>query len=157
MLENDIIIRKATFNDLETLLKFEQAIIEFERTFDPTLKASKISYYDLKGMIPAKDVEVLVATDNGNVVASGYAHIMQSEIYLKHNRNAYLGFMYVIPVYRGLGINGKLTEQLIQWSRSKGISEVRLDVYSQNEAALKAYRKVGFSSNLVEMRLDISQ
>ena len=157
MSNKEIQIRTATFADLPILLEFEQAIIEFERTFDPTLKETKISYYDLKGMIPAKDVEVLVAVDDGKVIGSGYAHIMESEIYLKHKENAYLGFMYVNPEYRGQSINKRVVEELINWCSSKGINEIRLDVYSENSAAIKAYEKVGFSNNLVEMRMDISQ
>ncbi len=149
-------IRTATFADLSILLEFEQAIIEFERPFDSTLKDTKISYYDLRGMIPAKDVEVLVAVDDGKVIGSGYAHIMESEIYLKHKQNAYLGFMYVVPEYRGQGINRKVVDELIAWCDSKGMTEIRLDVYSENTAAIKAYEKVGFSNNLVEMRIDIS-
>ena len=113
MPENEILIRTASFADLPKLLEFEQAIIEFERPFDPTLKEGSISYYDLKGMIPANEVEVVVATDNGKLVASGYAHIMESEIYLKHKKNAYLGFMYVVPEYRGMGINRKVVDRLI--------------------------------------------
>lgn len=151
----DIQIRKASYQDLPTLLEFEQAIIEFERPFDPTLKPANISYYDLRGMIVAKDVEVLVAVAQTNIVASGYAHIMQSEPYLRHKKNAYLGFMYVVPEYRRKGINKKIVEALKAWCLSKEIFEIRLDVYSQNEAAIKAYESTGFSKNLVEMRMKL--
>ena len=153
---SEIQIRQATYADLPILLEFEQAIIEFERPFDPTLKTTQISYYDLKGMISAKEVQVLVAVKQHKIIASGYAHIMQSEIYLKHKKNAYLGFMYVVPECRGQGINRLIVDALNQWSHSKGVYEVRLDVYSQNIAAIKAYDKAGFSKNLVEMRIDLS-
>lgn len=151
----DVKIRKAHQKDLPELLAFEQAIIEFERPFDPTLKDSKISYYDVKGMITAKEVEMLVAEYQGQLIGSGYAHIMRSEPYLKHKKNAYLGFMYVVPEFRQKGINGLIVERLKQWCLSKDISEIRLDVYSENIAAMAAYEKAGFIKNLVEMRIDL--
>lgn len=38
-------IRKATLNDLETLRRFEQSVIDAERPFDPTLKREHTNYY----------------------------------------------------------------------------------------------------------------
>jgi len=152
---SDITIRKANFKDLAVLLTFEQAIIEYERPFDPTLKAKDISYYDLKGMITAKEVEILIAESQGEIIGSGYAHVMESEPYLKHQKNVYLGFMYVVPECRGQGVSQLIINALKKWSASKGINEIRLDVYSKNTAAIKAYEKAGFSKNLVEMRMEI--
>ncbi len=151
----DIKIRKAHQKDLPQLLVFEQAIIEFERLFDETLKDTKINYYDVKGMITAKEVELLVAEYQGQLIASGYAHIMPSEPYLKHKKNAYLGFMYVVPEFRRKGINRLLVNELKTWCLSKGINEIRLDVYSDNIAAVTAYEKAGFKRNLLEMRIDL--
>jgi ribosomal protein S18 acetylase RimI-like enzyme len=39
---------------------------------------------------------------------------------------------------------------------SKGITEVRLEVYHENNAAVSAYEKVGFKKLLTTMRCDIS-
>lgn len=63
--------------------------------------------------------------------------------------------MYVLPEYRGKGVNGKLIEQLRQWAKSKGITEMRLLVYYNNTNAIKAYEKCGFSQLMIEMRGDI--
>jgi GNAT superfamily N-acetyltransferase len=38
-------------------------------------------------------------------IDAGYARIEQAKPYLKHTAYAYLGFMYVLPAYRGKGIN----------------------------------------------------
>ena len=65
---SDVTIRSAVLNDLPILLDFEQAIINYERPFDPTLKDKKINYYDLKGMILTKAVEVLVAIHNNKII-----------------------------------------------------------------------------------------
>ena len=44
-------IRLARKEEIQILLKFEQELVEFERSFDSTLKEGKISYYDILSRI----------------------------------------------------------------------------------------------------------
>lgn len=148
-------IRKARLEDLPILLEFEQGIIEFERPFDPTLKEEKISYYDIKAMLFAEEVEVLVVVDKEEVVASGYARIEPGKPYLKHVTYGYLGFMFVKESHRGKGINKLIVDGLQDWCVSKNINEIRLDVYAENPGAIKAYEKAGFKSFMMNMRKGI--
>ena len=148
-------IREARIDDLTILLQFEQAIIEYERPFDETLNVDPISYYDLKELIASEAAYVAVATSNGGLVGSGYAKILQAKEYLDHKQYAYLGFMYTDPEYRGNGINRMIINKLKEWTKSKGISEMRLEVYDENKSAVSAYEKAGFQKNLVEMRYRI--
>ncbi len=138
---------------METLLEFEQGVIEAERPFDPTLKSGSIHYYDLHELINAEYVALLVAEVGGLIVGSGYARIEKSKLFYKHPSHAYLGFMYVRPGYRGNGINRKIIEALQRWSVAKSINEFRLEVYCDNLPALKAYQKTGFSNYMIQMRL----
>jgi GNAT superfamily N-acetyltransferase len=150
-----ILIRTATLLDLETLLTFEQGIIETERPFDATLKEGRISYYDLKEMITQNDCEIAVAELNGQIIASGYATIENSKSYLKHEKHVHLGFMFVSPVHRGKGINKLIIEFLQQWAVSKNIHELRLEVYFENTSAIQAYEKIGFHKHMIEMRMSM--
>ena len=150
-------VRPANNNDLETLLEFEQGVIEAERPFDPTLKAGHIHYYDLNKMINSDDVQLVVAEVDRIIVGSGYARIEKSKIFYKHSNFAYLGFMYVRPEYRGKGINRKIIDALQTWSLSKNIDELRLEVYYENLPAINAYKKIGFSNYIIEMRLGLSK
>jgi ribosomal protein S18 acetylase RimI-like enzyme len=43
----------------------------------------------------------------------------------------------------------------MRWAKERGLTEVRLEVYSVNQSAIKAYEKAGFTPNLLEMRLEI--
>lgn len=153
----NITVRTARQNDLEILLTFEQGIISAERPFDPTLKEGEIHYYDIGKMIDEPDVELVVAEINGEVIGSAYARIMDSKPYLKHPRHAYLGFMYVKPEHRGKGVNHKIIEALTQWVVSRGLTEMRLQVYQENLPAIKAYQKAGFTPNLLEMRIGLNE
>lgn len=152
---NPVTFRSATLSDLPALYEFEQGIIDAERPFDPTLKSSHINYYDLKELIVTKSAEVVVAEIDGEVVASGYANILDAKEYQKHERYAYLGFMFVKPEYRGRGIIKQILIQLKSWSLSQGINEIRLEVYEDNDSAVRAYEKAGFKKHLVEMRMQL--
>ena len=145
-------IRQATLRDLDILLGFEQEIIKTERPIDPTLKPGLISYYDIRAMISEPDVRVMVAETEGKIIASGYARIQKAEPYLRHTSFGFLGFMYVVPEYRGRGINSRIIDSLTAWTKQQGITEIRLDVYVKNLAAIKAYEKIGFVPHMLEMR-----
>lgn len=149
-------IRPAQLKDLNQLLEFEQGVIASERPFDESLKDSEITYYNLEKLITNENSQLMVAEYAGVLIASGYALIMNSRPFEKHEYFSYLGFMFVVPEYRRKGLNKKIIGSLIDWSKSKGIVEIRLDVFEQNESALLAYEKLGFNKTLVKMRLDIS-
>ena len=153
----EIIIRSANANDFETLLRFEQGVVEAERPFDSTLKENPIRYYDIEEMITAAHIELVVAELNGEVIGSGYARIETSKPYLRHPKHAYLGFMFVDSNHRGKGVNKKIIEALRQWAASQHITEMRLEVYYDNLPAIKAYEKIGFSKHMIEMRSGIGE
>lgn len=157
MLNAAITIRKASHDDIPTLLRFEQGVIVAERPFDPTLKPDPNYYYDIKRMIDDPLVHLVIAEQEGKLIACGYARIEKSKHYLQHDRHAYLGFMYVEPAWRGKNINRMIIENLKQWSISKGITEMRLDVYHDNARAVKAYEKAGFSKLMVQMRMALKK
>ncbi|AZB00267.1 GNAT family N-acetyltransferase [Chryseobacterium joostei] len=149
-----MITREATKEDLKILLEFEQGIVSAERPFNSTLIEGEIHYYDLNEFIQSPDATLIVVEDNNEIVASGYALIKKSDKdYNNFKSYAYLGFMYVKPEYRGKGINKVITDELVNWAKSRNISEVRLDVYAQNASAIKAYEKAGFEPLILTMRL----
>jgi ribosomal protein S18 acetylase RimI-like enzyme len=150
-------IREAQLEDLLLLKHFEQEIIRFERPFASNLKEDPIVYYNLKDLIQQKDAHVLVALIEGKIVGSGYALIRNSKPYFEPEQYAYLGFMFVSAQHRGQGINGKITEELIKWTKKRNLTEIQLDVYAENESALNAYKKIGFKPDLLKMRLVIDE
>jgi ribosomal protein S18 acetylase RimI-like enzyme len=155
MQKEQLLIRKATEYDIETLLEFEQEIIKAEIPFDVTLKTEPTYYHDLHKLITAENIYLIVAELNNNIIASGYAKITNAEHYLKHNQHAYLGMMYVVPEYRGKGINKKIINELIAWSTKKNVHEFRLLVYDNNSPAVHAYEKAGFAKHVIEMRMSL--
>lgn len=151
------IVRVATKDDLPTLNKFMDGLVDAERPMDVTIKDGKVIYYDLESFITSDDAVLYVVEINGELVASGYAKIKPDRVYLKHDKHSYLGFMYVPEKYRGNGYNKLIIDALLAWSKAKNIHEIRLDVYDSNPSAIRAYEKAGFKKHLLHMRLDIKE
>ncbi|HET6252827.1 MAG TPA: GNAT family N-acetyltransferase [Puia sp.] len=159
-----ITVRPATTADLPALLHFEQGVISAERPIDPTIRDGPIRYYDLDKMLASPHIYLVVAETEEDVagsktksilVGSGYARIDPSRHYLRHTHHAYCGFMYVQPAFRGQGVNRLIIDALKSWARSQGLTELRLDVYTTNDIAIRAYEKAGFTPYLINMRMGI--
>ena len=101
-----------------------------------------------------EDIRVVVAEIAGELVGSGYALIKENKAYKAPQHYVYLGFMYVVPEYRGHGINGQIMNDLIDWGKAQGYTEAQLEVYAKNESAINAYAKAGLVPEILSMRLD---
>lgn len=150
-----LIVRKATLKDLPTLLKFEQGVIEAERPFDPTIQNGNINYYDISELITSPNSVIFVLEIDKEIVASGYAKIKSDRHYLKHEKQGYLGFMFVLEKHREKQLNQLIIDALLKWCKTHHIYEIRLDLYQGNIPAIKAYEKAGFKKHMINMRLDI--
>jgi GNAT superfamily N-acetyltransferase len=151
-----ITVRRATIEDLGTLLRFEQGVVSAERPYDASLREGVVHYYDIKNLLESDEALFMVAESGRDVVGCGFARVDSAKPYMKHSQEAYLGLMYVDPAHRRLGINGMIMDSLKCWCRSRHIAEIRLEVYDRNLSAVKAYEKAGFSSYIVEMRMSLS-
>lgn len=151
-----VTFREALFDDKAALLQLEQSLIAAERPFNASLKQAGAYYYDLDHMIDDADTQLLVGEVSGDIIASGYVQIRRSKAALNHDRHGYLGFMFVAESHRGQGLNKRIMQRLIDWGKSRGVSDYYLDVYSHNASAIRAYEKLGFSPTLMEMQLRLA-
>jgi GNAT superfamily N-acetyltransferase len=150
---NQTRIRRALATDLPELLAFEQGVVEAERPYNSKIKPGSVQYYDIAKLIAHKDSLVLVAENAGKLIATGHTTLKKSSDEFVHERQAYLGLMYVEPTHRGQGLIQQIIEELLAWARSQGITDFFLDVYAGNQPALQAYEKFGFRPYMIEMKL----
>ena len=147
--------REAAPGDLEQLYALEQKVVEAERPFNSAIKAGHPTYYDIEALLSGSESCLLVAEESGVIIGTGYAQIRPSKASLEHDSHAYLGFMYVASAHRGQGINRRIIDMLIAWSKKQGVSDYYLDVYSGNTSAIRAYEKIGFEPCIIEMKLGV--
>ncbi len=146
------IVRLATVADLPRLREFEQGVIDAERPYQPYLKDDPVHYYDLDHMIDANDVCLVVAEVDGHLVGSGYARVEESKPYIRYHQFGYLGFMFVVPQFRGQGVIQDIMAYLERWCLERGVGVLHLEVFADNARASRAYDKAGFAANLIDMR-----
>ncbi|WP_299064240.1 GNAT family N-acetyltransferase [uncultured Polaribacter sp.] len=152
---NQVSIRPANIKDLQILLEFEQGVIKAEKPLDPFLAEGKLFYYNIPELISDENTQLLVATIKDIPVASGYVRLEKSKVYHKNSTHGYIGFIFVKEKYRGQKISSLILSDLKKWAKQNNTNELRLDVYSNNKAAIKAYERFGFTKSLVNMRTEI--
>ena len=149
------IVRKAKPEDFPVLMEFMKGLVDAERPMDPTIKDGNVLYYDLSEIMKNEDSDLYVVELSNELVASGYAKIKEDRPYLKHDKQGYLGFMFVPEKHRGKGYNKLIMDVLLKWCKARNIDEIRLDVYEDNPSAIRAYEKVGLKKHLINMRMNI--
>lgn len=150
-----ITVRRATTADYHQLRELEQKLIEAERPFDPTIKPGHVLYYDLNELLTAPHICTIVAETGGRIVSTGYGRIEKSKDRYVHDRYLYIGFIYTEREYRGMKLYESVINELKRFAAANGIHELYLEVYAENEIAIRAYRKIGFQGYSLEMRLPI--
>jgi ribosomal protein S18 acetylase RimI-like enzyme len=101
--------------------------------------------------------QVLVAEDGGSLV--GYL------IFENHAKSALetsrqwgkIEDLYVVPSHRQRGIGGDLLRACVAYLRTVGVSGVRLNVWSENQGAIRLYRKLGFKDYVLVMEAETKQ
>lgn len=148
----DISIREASMGDCSRLLELEQHLITVERPFDSHIKSDAI-YYDFEHLISDENSYLIVVESKGVIVGSGYAQIRPTKLYRIPDNQCYFGFIYLEPEQRGKAIGTRILDELKQWGLQRGLRHFQLDVYADNEGAIRAYEKVGFNKLSVTMEL----
>lgn len=146
-------IREATLDDLPTLIRLEQGIIDSERPYHEFIKEADVSYYDIPNLITDSNSYIIVTESDGKIVGCGYAQIRQSKSCYTHDSHCYLGFVYLESELRGKGLGREILETLKEWGTKKDMRHFQLEVYSENASAIRAYEKAGFKKVSVLMEL----
>ena len=152
---DELIVREARAEDYRSLVTLEQKVIDAERPYNMSLKKQDAYYYDIEKLISDRDSRLVVGEVSGNIVATGYVQVRHSKPALDHDNHGYLGFMYVAEEYRGLGLNKVILQDLVNWGQQQGVADFYLDVYAENNSAVRAYEKFGFRGSLLEMKLNL--
>ena len=99
-----------------------------------------LSVGQLRSII-ASEHEVMLMIDR----AIGFVHASDSNSpYATAQDQMYLNNLYVIEEARRIGCGTQLMLAAFDWGRERGMSRIRLHVWSENNAARKFYGRLGF-------------
>ncbi|MGB3691567.1 MAG: GNAT family N-acetyltransferase [Spirulinaceae cyanobacterium] len=67
------------------------------------------------------------------------------------DRHGHIFLVYVSPPYRQQGIASNLLEYAQEWSASRGDHQISLQVFPNNQVAIKLYQRLGYQTNSLQM------
>lgn len=98
---------------------------------------------------PTADHAVFIAVHDGSAV--GMCGIRRGEV-AKTRHAATVWGVFVRPAERGRRTGERLVAAAVSWAREHDLSVVKLAVATWNEAAIRAYERVGFAKYGIEPR-----
>lgn len=156
-----MIIRKAKENDIDKIKDLLNQVLKVHHDGRPDIfkydsKIGKYTDKELIAIIGNEDTPVFVA-DDGEVV--GYAFCILQQ-YKNHNiftdiKTLYIDDLCVNKNVRGEGIGKKLYDYVLEYAKEKGCYNVTLNVWSENESAMRFYEKCGLKPMKVGMEVKL--
>ena len=156
-----LIARIASKKDLKGISELNLKLFRDQIKFDPVMNLEWTRSHNgqryLKHRITRSDgfVEV-VENSKKDLVAYLVGAIVKRPPYRIKANYAELESIIVEPAYRGANLGTKLVSDFISWCRQNKIDYVSLLVASQNDSAIKFYKKTGFKEYDLTMRLKLS-
>jgi len=127
-------IRRAKAEDVKAI-----TVISREFGYEPTEDEVAASIHDL---LPRTDHIVLVAEDDGAVIAWGHGRINR---HIEIARHAELVGLVVTRANRSQGVGSKIVRAVEQWAREQGESSLRVRSSVVRERAHQFYLREGYS------------
>jgi GNAT superfamily N-acetyltransferase len=135
----DLVIRFATAHDCAAILRFIQALAEYEKLAHEVVADEAQLRTTLFGVRPA--AEVLLAEAAGEPV--GFALFFQSYSTFLAKPGLYLEDLFVLPSARGKGVGLALMSALARIATQRHYGRFEWSVLDWNEPALKFYAALG--------------
>ncbi len=124
----------------------------FEKTENP------ISEKDFNSILKNPNSAIIIAEYDNEIIGyiELYIEATSSNMpFLKNKSYSYIAEFIVKKEHRKQGLGRKLMEKAYNWSLSKGIREIMLEVYEKNEEAINFYRNIGFSTSKRKMSIEL--
>ncbi len=134
----NIIVRKATINDLEIIQKLNNELcIKENNEFDPMINR-EYSFSEA-----GRNYFTYRIQNEGDIVGYIAGGMIEKEDYTTVTKLAEGENMYVNESYRGHGIGGKLIESFEGWCRDKQVQRIRYVASAGNTKAIEFYKRKG--------------
>ncbi len=146
--KDNIVVRRATPDDAETILGLIVALAEFERLPPPDESARQRLVADAFG--PHPRFEIFLAELNGSV--AGYAFVFETYSTFLALPSLYLEDLFVLTEYRGRKIGYALFKRCAQEALLRGCGRFEWTVLDWNAHAINFYERLG-AKHLDDWRL----
>jgi ribosomal protein S18 acetylase RimI-like enzyme len=152
----DLAIRPALEEDAPALSALAARLTAFD--LPPWRTAAEIAQADASAMIRtvrsgSPDDEVLIAERHG--IAVGCLH-MQTATDFFGRRHAHISVIATTEAAEGTGVGRALMAYAEEWTRSRELSLLTLNVFDANSRARRFYERAGFSAEVIKYVKELS-
>ena len=151
-------IALATHFHVPEIVELWEEFMDFHRSVDSFYTRSQdasVSFGKrVEESIESDDSRVLVALEEGRVVAFSIAHIVKLPPVFERKTNGYISEMAVRPHYRRKGIGERMLAKIYEWFESRNIDRIELRVVVGNQIGYSFWKKHGFTDYVRVLYLD---
>jgi len=145
-----IVIREARLDDAPALYLLWQAMLRHYASVDRRVIPTPVSEAQFREALDATIANpyaaTFVAEDGGTLVGFVSGGIESNPTARLPERHLTVGYVYVAPPYRGMGLGRALFRAIANWGLSKGeIHHFEMTVLEADEEARAFWRKLGFT------------
>jgi ribosomal protein S18 acetylase RimI-like enzyme len=154
-------VRRARPADLATIGRLGALLVEEHHGFDSrrfmaaTGRTAEGYASWIGSQLAEKDVVVLVAEEDGNVVGYAYAAVEGTDWMSLRGPAGVVHDLVVDPGSRRRGVGRLLLEATVAHLRSTGAPRVVLSTAEQNEPAQRLFASLGFRRTMIEMTKEL--
>jgi len=109
----------------------------------------------VEGLVRENPRQALVAQVDDELVGYILYKIEANTPLEIQNKLSFIYDVYVRPDHRRQGVGRGLMQACLEELRRAGPRHVRLNVWTRNEAAIRLYRRMGFTDHLLVMRAEV--
>jgi ribosomal protein S18 acetylase RimI-like enzyme len=155
------VIRRATRDDLRHIGRLGALLVaalhEFDsRRFLAATSRTKDAYASYLGtQLDAPDAAVFVAEENADVIGYAYVAVESYDYMALRGPAGVLHDIVVDPECRSRGVGRRLLDAVLEYARSRGLSQLVLSTAERNEAAQRFFESVGFRRTMIEMTREL--
>ncbi|MCY7283758.1 MAG: GNAT family N-acetyltransferase [Cyanobacteria bacterium CAN_BIN43] len=136
---NDIEIRPAKSEDVETIFQLIHALADYEKLSHEVTGTAALLHEHLFGAHPC--IEALLADHQGQPI--GFALFFTNYSTFLTKPGIYLEDLFVMPEYRGKGIGKALLGALARLALERDCGRLEWSVLDWNEPAIAFYQRIG--------------
>ena len=155
------VIRPATSADVATIGRLGALLVRTHHDFDPerfiaaTARTAEGYGSYLGSQLREKNVIVLVAEDDGELLGYTYAGVEGFDYMSLRGPAGVLHDIVVDPAHRGRGVGRLLLDATLSALAAKGAPRVVLSTAERNEPAQRLFARAGFRRTMIEMTREL--
>lgn len=144
-----LVLRAATRRDVDAVVRLEHTATLTEHRLIPEIAGRRLdarsARRNWRRAIASSRRHLFVAARGVEVLGAIGVDLLVGRHRLAHvRRRIYLHSLFVKPAARRLGLARRLTRLALDWGRSRGAVQARLEMAAPNWSARRLYESVGF-------------